>query len=398
MKGYNNLLRRTVSFVQHRRLLLTLLFYLFYIAPLPSSHSAQSLFALSHTSTHCVHGDYQFERTEAGCANDINQKTIPDLNAIARAPQHQISIVASFYNEAPFLLEWIAYHMLLGVDHFYLYDDDSTDGSAEILKPLVQRGLVTTPTVPQSVLEAGVFRTQNFSLRDIGRYFNDTEVIISIDVDEFLFIYPPYTRVQQVLQRPQLRDVGCVKLFRIGHGPNGRLYRRGNDELSVIEYGRAPFSGHETAVFQFGKTIVRTADAVKGDDGVHVHKFPRMKRACANVQGVRNMTRERLMRDNTVMDGVETFAKYPMFIVHHGMRSYEDCVEKAERWKGLEDQSVAWRARAGREMCDNGLKGGDVLDESGVLMRADVPAICEMMWLLNGEYCRRVECCAAYRK
>ena len=53
--------------------------------------------------------------------------------------KHQLSICAIFKNEAKFLKEWIEYHRLVGVDHFYLYDETgaqivSKKCSAPILK------------------------------------------------------------------------------------------------------------------------------------------------------------------------------------------------------------------------------------------------------------------------
>ncbi len=41
-----------------------------------------------------------------------------------------IAICAIFRNEAPYLLEWIAYHAKLGFEHFVLYDNKSNDGGA----------------------------------------------------------------------------------------------------------------------------------------------------------------------------------------------------------------------------------------------------------------------------
>ena len=53
------------------------------------------------------------------------------------------SMFMMFQNEASVLKEWIEYHKLIGAEHFYLFDHDSTDESREILKPYVASGLVT---------------------------------------------------------------------------------------------------------------------------------------------------------------------------------------------------------------------------------------------------------------
>lgn len=38
-----------------------------------------------------------------------------------------LSIGAIFKDEAPYLAEWIEFHRLVGVEHFFLYDNLSTD-------------------------------------------------------------------------------------------------------------------------------------------------------------------------------------------------------------------------------------------------------------------------------
>ena len=45
-------------------------------------------------------------------------------------------------NEGPFILEWIAYHLAIGVDDFLIYTNDCTDGTDEFLDILQDRGLV----------------------------------------------------------------------------------------------------------------------------------------------------------------------------------------------------------------------------------------------------------------
>ncbi|MFI5343633.1 MAG: glycosyltransferase family 92 protein [Chlamydiales bacterium] len=62
----------------------------------------------------------------------------------ARAAEykHQLAVCAIFQNEAPYLKEWIEYHKLLGVEHFYLYNNLSQDNYTTILKPYMKNGEV----------------------------------------------------------------------------------------------------------------------------------------------------------------------------------------------------------------------------------------------------------------
>ena len=46
-----------------------------------------------------------------------------------------LGVAAIIKNEKPYLKEWLEYHRLQGVEHFYLCDNGSTDGTAAYLEP-----------------------------------------------------------------------------------------------------------------------------------------------------------------------------------------------------------------------------------------------------------------------
>src|ERR1700755_2182278 len=54
-----------------------------------------------------------------------------------------VSICAIVRNEGPYILEWIAFHRCVGVEHFFIYDNESTDETSEILQMLQEAGIVT---------------------------------------------------------------------------------------------------------------------------------------------------------------------------------------------------------------------------------------------------------------
>ena len=57
--------------------------------------------------------------------------------------EHELAICSMFQNEAPYLKEWLDYHHhILGVTHFYLYNNGSTDHFEEVLAPYIKEGLV----------------------------------------------------------------------------------------------------------------------------------------------------------------------------------------------------------------------------------------------------------------
>ena len=54
-----------------------------------------------------------------------------------------LALAAIFRDENPYLREWLEYHLLAGVSHFFLYDNDGGDEAAALLRPYEEAGLVT---------------------------------------------------------------------------------------------------------------------------------------------------------------------------------------------------------------------------------------------------------------
>ena len=94
---------------------------------------------------------------------------------------YDLAIVAVMKNEAPYLKEWLDYHLLAGVDHFYIYDNDSTDNQAEVAAPYIAKGLVDY--IPFSG-EAVQYLVYNDA---INRFKFQCRYMAFIDADEFIF-------------------------------------------------------------------------------------------------------------------------------------------------------------------------------------------------------------------
>jgi hypothetical protein len=59
------------------------------------------------------------------------------------APPYDLAVCVIVRNEGDYILEWIIYHHLLGFGHFYVYDNESTDGLRERLAPFIANDVVT---------------------------------------------------------------------------------------------------------------------------------------------------------------------------------------------------------------------------------------------------------------
>jgi Glycosyltransferase family 92 len=92
-----------------------------------------------------------------------------------------LSVCAIFRDEAPYLAEWVEFHRLVGAEHFYLYDNRSTDESRDVLAPYVEHGLAT-------VRDWSPHPGQGPAYDDcLQRHGGDSRWIAFIDLDEFLF-------------------------------------------------------------------------------------------------------------------------------------------------------------------------------------------------------------------
>lgn len=96
---------------------------------------------------------------------------------------YKIVLCAIFKNEAPYILEWVSYHRAIKVDHFVIYDNESTDSTGEILKQLERAGIITYvhwPSQPNQDNQTAAYRDGT------QRFLGKSEWIGFIDADEFI--------------------------------------------------------------------------------------------------------------------------------------------------------------------------------------------------------------------
>ncbi|MEI0486187.1 glycosyltransferase family 92 protein [Brachyspira intermedia] len=105
-----------------------------------------------------------------------NRINFPDNNE----PKDYISILSTVKNEAPYIKEWIEYHKLIGVERFYIYDNESTDNLKEVLEPYIKEGIVIYNFF------AGVGKQLDIYEDGIDRYGKNTFWMAIIDLDEFI--------------------------------------------------------------------------------------------------------------------------------------------------------------------------------------------------------------------
>jgi hypothetical protein len=126
-----------------------------------------------------------------------------------------LCIVAIVRDELPFLDEWLAYHRILGVDHFYLYDDDP---SAALNSFLVahQKYVTIINWHRQSVDLAGLNRQTKAYNDAIDRIGSQFEWVAFIDIDEFI-VLPGYQDLPAFLRHYSAFGQISLQWYLFGH-------------------------------------------------------------------------------------------------------------------------------------------------------------------------------------
>ncbi len=94
--------------------------------------------------------------------------------------KYDVSLCLIFKDEGRFLKEWIDYHLTVGIDHFYLYDNNSTDNYSKVVEPYVQQGVVTLINWPYERAQVKCYK------HCLETFCNETKWIGYIDADEFV--------------------------------------------------------------------------------------------------------------------------------------------------------------------------------------------------------------------
>ena len=107
-----------------------------------------------------------------------------------RAERRDLAIVLIVRDAAARLEEWIDFHLLAGVEHIFVYDDLSTDDTAEVLAPHVARGTVTVVPWHVDVTDGSTGRWMSQQIlayaHAIQTFGSGWRHMAFIDDDEFL--------------------------------------------------------------------------------------------------------------------------------------------------------------------------------------------------------------------
>ncbi len=148
-----------------------------------------------------------------------------------------LGIAAIYRWEAPNLREWVAFHRLVGVERFFLYDNASDDEHLEALAPFIEDGSVTVHDWP-------VFPGQGSAYdHALAAHGDEVRWMAFLDVDEFLFS-PAGRPLPEVLRAYEQHPGVCVSRAWMGTSghqtrPEGLILANFSSRLHLPEPNRA---------------------------------------------------------------------------------------------------------------------------------------------------------------
>jgi len=165
---------------------------------------------------------------------------------------HRLVIAAIFKNENSYLWEWLEFHRLVGVDHFYLYDNDCGEEAMAILAPYEADGVVTRHTWTHfdgtrhdRPTRLGGQDKNHLAFNHAARHHRaECDWMLKIDIDEFLVPLVGET-IPPLLDRYDRDRVKGVQLPRINFGHSGHLTRPNGLVIESYLEREAEISDHK---------------------------------------------------------------------------------------------------------------------------------------------------------
>ena len=226
-----------------------------------------------------------------------------------------VALCAIMRDEARYIVEWIAYHRVIGFDSILIYDNHSTDALPAICRALAAAGVITYVPWPDPLdsLEHG---PQVYAYQHAARHL-DADWLCCLDADEFLTLETAAT--VQTLIADAGRDRMPIALNWRNFGSGGAIHA-----VPGLVMERFQRCGTPASVANINVKTLGPMSAVRAGASVHIHGWP-----LAGGQHYVNATGARVEVEGS------TWLKPPRWrgawINHYIVKSLEEFEEKQRR-------------------------------------------------------------------
>lgn len=199
-------------------------------------------------------------------------------------PRHYLSVCAIAKNEGAYFKEWLDWHIQMGVEHFYIYDNESDDNTRQVLQPYIDKGTVSYRLWPNNNLRA---RRRQIAAYDdcITRYRYDSQWIAFIDLDEFIVPIKDAT-IPQFLKR--FEQFAGVEI-------NWLIYGSGGQEKKTDAPVMQRFKRHSEWLHHLNRHVKTIVQPTRVYNMIGCHEASRMNGRIADSHGqpIKHNFRER---------------------------------------------------------------------------------------------------------
>ncbi len=228
----------------------------------------------------------------------------------------KLGIAAIFKNEKPYILEWLAFHRLIGVDQFFIADNISDDGSTELLKDLDQAGYITRIAYPTKNEQGPQVPAYNLILREYGHL---VDLLAFIDADEFIVPEEGVSLKKNLTPLLHNNSIGAIALNWAIFGSSGHEKYIDEPVIERFKY-RAKQS---TGVNRHIKTLVKPDYC---EQFLNPHKVALSKGEYVKITGETFSFYERNRHGSS-----ETIDWSPVRINHYVVKSFEEFKTRKQR-------------------------------------------------------------------
>lgn len=220
-------------------------------------------------------------------------------------PEYYLAVCAIAKNEGAYFKEWIDWHLSVGVEKFYIYDNGSDDNTAEVLKPYIEKGIVDYVSFPG-------YRMQLAAYDDcLARHRFDARWIAFIDLDEFI-VPVADSSVPEFLKKHE--DAPAVEINWLIYGSGGAVEK---NDRPVMER----FRHHSKGDHKLNRHVKSIVNPRRVYSMIGCHEVARINGKAVDSHGnkIRKGFRDREPQQDVIK------------INHYAVRSREEFLEKQNR-------------------------------------------------------------------
>jgi FkbM family methyltransferase len=244
-----------------------------------------------------------------------------------QSPRYGVVLVVK--NEISDIGHWLAWYHCLGFDTCIVFDDDSDDGTWELLHQAAKVQDIRMARTLGSRAEVYQSRQDRSYRFAIDRYAAEFEWLAFFDADEFLWL-PRDRNIQEFLARFPLADQVCINWC--NYGSSGHYLKPSQSPAEAYTWHGTP----EKNVNRHVKSIIRPHKAGPAWVNVHCYDIPLSRSIMANGEPVSWSQTNGIIDRNPDWSGAK--------IMHYQCRSMEHFIERLKKRPQFQNQRNLWES------------------------------------------------------